>query len=86
MKVNKETNIKTWYTKTYPTDEVGQTLKDITFKEVYERMKNGEGRQFYDMMGGDCDTIIRERTFSQLASLYECSYDTIYYLWLGGDD
>lgn len=79
--VEKNTDIKTWYTKKFPTDDVGQTLKDISFQEVYDGMKNGD--DFYNMMGGVCDSVVRERIFEQLAILYECSYDVIYDLWLG---
>lgn len=83
QKITKETNIKTWYTKEFPTDEVGKTLNNITFKEAYDSLHLGSG--FYDVLGGTADSLVRERIFTMLSKLYGCSYDDIYDIWLGDD-
>lgn len=80
----KESNLKEWYLKEFPTDEVGKTLNNITFKEAYDNLHLGSG--FYDVLGGVADSVVRERIFEKLSELYKCSYDDIYDLWLKGDD
>ena len=83
--VTKETNIKSWYMKEFPTDDVGKTLNDdVTFKIAYEKLPLGSG--FYDVIGGYADTVVRERIFEELSKIYNCSYDDIYNIWLEGGD
>lgn len=81
--ITKESNLKEWYLKEFPTDEVGKTLKNITFKEAYDSLHLGSG--FYDVLGGTADSLVRERIFTMLSKLYGCSYNDIYDIWLGDD-
>lgn len=82
--VSMDTNIKQWYTKTYPTDEVGATLdSDVTFAMVNAALK--KYKDVYDVLGGDADSIVRERVFNQLAELRGVDYDVIYNQWLTAD-
>lgn len=78
--VNKTSKVKDWYVKEYPTDELGERISDVTFKECYFGMK--KGKDIYDLIGVG-DSIVRERLFSELADQYaKGNYDTIYRLWL----
>ena len=72
-------DIKDWYTKNYPTDELGRNLKHIGFRETYEEMK--KGKDFYNTVGVE-DSVVRERVFSQMAKENKKSYDDIYNTWI----
>lgn len=75
-------NIKSWYKKNYPHDEVGDTLSStVTFLELNNLLNSGYG-DVYTLLGGDADTVIRERCFEKLSELIDCNYDSIYYKWL----
>ena len=75
-----KTEIKKWYMENYPTDELGQEIKDnLTFDDVFKALNNYE--DVYDTLGVG-DSIIRERVFSELARLLNKDYDYIYDLWL----
>lgn len=76
-----ETKIKEWYMKEYETDEIGETLnEESTFEDLYEALDNHE--DVYDILGGDADSIVRERCFSKLAEIMEVDYNYIYEQWL----
>lgn len=81
--ITKESNLKEWYTKEFPTDDLGNELARISFEEIYNGMNRGI--DVYDLLGVG-DSVIRERVFDQLSKIYNCSYDDIYNLWLKGDD
>ena len=73
-------DIKDWYTKNYPDDEMGSSLNNnIGFKESYNQMK--KGKDFYDIVG-TTDSVIRERVFSQMAKENKKTYNDIYNTWL----
>lgn len=75
----KETFIKEWYIKEYPTDELGQNLKDnVNFYDLIKTLENCE--DVYKFVG-ESDSIIRERLFEKLSEILECDYDEIYYQW-----
>lgn len=75
----KETFIKEWYIKEYPTDELGQNLKDnVSFYDLIKTLENCE--DVYKFVG-ESDSIIRERLFEKLSEILECDYDEIYYQW-----
>lgn len=72
--------IKPWYRAAYPTDELGEELDpDVTFKDVYDGLKDGE--DVYEVLGVG-DSIVRERIFEEMTSIFGLDYDDIYYTWL----
>lgn len=75
-------NIKSWYKENYPNDNVGDTLSQtVTFLELNNLLNSGYG-DVYTLLGGDADTIIRERCFEKLCELVDCNYDDIYNKWI----
>ena len=73
--------IKTWYTKAYPTDDVGLTLDPaVTFADLYHALQ--AGTCVYATLGGNADTIIRERIFAALADFLDVDSGHIYNFWL----
>lgn len=72
-------SIRDYYTETYPTDEMGPSLKDISFADFYGGLVMKQ--DIYDWMGVE-DNLIRVRLFSKLADILEKDYDHVYDLWL----
>ena len=72
-------SIRDYYTETYPADEMGSSLKDISFADFYGGLVMKQ--DIYDWMGV-ADGLIRERLFSKLADILEKDYDHVYDLWL----
>ena len=71
------TNIKTWYTSTFPTDELGSEINpQASFDGLKKNLPN-----VYDYIAVS-DSLVRERVFSELAVRMNVSYDHIYYKWL----
>ena len=72
--------IKQFYLETYPTDDMGNDIKDdVTFAGfVTELFGDGD---VYDYIGV-YDSLVRERLFSELAKQLKTSYDYVYNLWL----
>jgi hypothetical protein len=78
--VSATTPIRTWYITAYPTDDVGPTLNPTTtFADLWQAIKDGVC--VYATLGGDADSVVRERVFAQLAALLGTDYDRIYTLW-----
>lgn len=73
--------IRDWYTSTYPDDDLGMNLSDITFRDLHTGIS--QGLDVYDHIGVG-DSIVRERLFDRLAELKSISYDAIYDMWLNG--
>ena len=74
-------NIKQFYLEKYPKDELGNEInEDITFVQLLDNLYTSD--DVYDCIGQGCDSIIRERLFTQLAIELKKPYDHIYYLWL----
>ncbi len=72
--------IKQFYLETYPTDDMGNDIKDdTTFLGLITELV-GEN-DIYDYIGV-YDSLIRERLFSELAKQLKTSYELIYDLWL----
>ena len=73
-------NIKEFYLKNYPTDELGIELKDDTnFTGLLNELITNNDVYGYIGVG---DSIIRERLFMELSEILKCSYDYVYNLWL----
>lgn len=74
-------NIKDFYLKNYPTDEMGVEINEnATFVGLLWALQSK--CDVYQYIGAD-DSIIRERLFAELAKQLRLSYNTIYDLWLG---
>tara|TARA_R100001443_G_C3323166_1_gene170556 strand:- start:14 stop:259 length:246 start_codon:yes stop_codon:yes gene_type:complete len=80
MTLNVDTNIKSAYTKTYPTDELGVEINPtITFTDLFYTLdRRGD---VYECIGVD-DSLVRERCFELLSKVMKCDYDYIYNQWL----
>ena len=80
----KATNINTWYTTEYPTDEYGEQLKKTaTFYDLFEALDHYEN--IYEKFNIE-DTLVRERLFEKLSKIMECDYDDVYYQCLNCDN
>lgn len=74
-------NLKDWYTKEYPNDELGYELNDdVDLRRCFSSL--GRDPDIYDVMGVG-DSVIRERVFAKMADVLGVDYDVIYYKWLG---
>lgn len=81
--VAKRIKIKNWYTKTYPSDDLGEELNDnITFYDLYVLMY--QGNEVYSILGVS-DSIVRERVFEKLSEILHVDYEYIYNIWLRSD-
>lgn len=87
MKTNAEmyseatnTTLKEWYTKTYPTDDLGEELNEhATFYDLFEALEFHNDIYYKFNIN---DSIVRERLFEKLSNIIECDYDYIYNQWL----
>jgi hypothetical protein len=74
-------HVKHWYIITFSGCDVGKTLNPFrTFMEVVQCLERGDN--VYDFLGGEADSIVRERVFEKCAELYGVDYDVIYDQWL----
>ncbi len=74
--------IKTWYLTKYSEDILGVELNwDITFNDLYNKLKNGGDFDFYEYIGVS-DSAIRERIFEKLSEILKKPYGFVYDLWL----
>jgi hypothetical protein len=72
--------IREFYLSNYPTDELGVELNDTAnFTGLLNELFTGNDIYGYIGIG---DSIIRERLFSKLSEILNCSYDYVYNLWL----
>lgn len=80
MNTTEKTKIKEWYTKEYPTDELGAELnQDITFYDLFVVLDTY--KSVYEALNV-WDSIVRERVFSKLSEIMNVDYDYIYEQWL----
>ena len=76
--------IKQYYIKSYPSDELGDELKDgTTLCGLLNVLFLGE--DVYKYLGV-ADSLVRERVFERLAFEIGTGYDYVYQLWLSSDD
>jgi hypothetical protein len=73
-------NIKQFYLKKYPTDELGVEISENAnftglLNELFTRNDVYEYINVYD-------SLVRERLFTELSAILNCSYDYVYNLWL----
>ena len=72
--------IQQWYVKAYPSDDLGYNISEqAVFVDLHDGIMNG-----YDIYGylGISDSLVRERIFLELASIYDTSYKNIYETWI----
>lgn len=75
----KRINVRKWYMKTYPTDELGGEIdKRNTLWDIYTYLS--QGGDAYDVIGV-ADSVVRERVFEKLSKVLGVDYDTIYDMW-----
>jgi|TARA_B100001996_G_C18469440_1_gene519357 hypothetical protein len=72
--------IKQFYLENYPTDDMGNDIKDdATFVGfVTELFGDGDVYKYI----GVSDSLVRERLFEELAKQLNKPYDFVYNLWL----
>ena len=76
----KDDGIRDWYVAEYPTDELGEEIREeVTFDGMRVALEGGD--DVYDFLGVG-DSIVRERCFAELADIFGVDYDVIYYAWL----
>lgn len=77
-------NIRKWYNATYPTDDLYTEIpEDWTFIKLWHAFNTRKKTKKQVSMILDWpDTIIRERTFSELSERKNVDYDFLYYAWL----
>jgi len=73
-------NIKEFYCKNYPQDELGNEINETaTFEGLLRALIiNGD---VYEYIGIE-DSIIRVNIFDELADTLKVNYDHIYHLWI----
>lgn len=84
IKVSNPTlKIKEWYTKTFPSDSLGDELdSQVTVGNIVDILNDHKGERLYVLLGVG-DSIIRERIFGLIEKMSSnSSYDDIYSLWL----
>lgn len=80
-------NIKKWYQDNYPTDDVGETLNEnATFLDLNNLLYSKGKGDVYVLLGGEADSLVRERVFQKLSEIKNVPYSEIYDKWLGLDD
>ena len=80
----KRLDIKNWYLKTYPTDNLGKEINDnVSFWSLYTFMS--QRYNVYSVLGVS-DSIVRERVFEKLSEILGIKYDYIYKMWLKSSD
>ena len=73
-------NLKQWYMRKYPSDELGEEIRDnITSIDVWVALNCHQ--DLYSVLG-DVDSVVRERIFEKMSRDLHCKYDDIYNLWL----
>jgi antirestriction protein len=76
--------IKHWYTRSFPTDDLGEELNDtITFRDLWDALN--EKKDIYEIIEVG-DSVIRERLFEYLSLIYDVDYSIVYKKWLESSD
>lgn len=80
QKENLQSNVKQWYSRQYPNDELASTLNaNTTFDGVRDAIRTG--KDIYSVLGAD-DSTVRERVFGKLADVLNVSYKAVYNRWI----
>ncbi len=78
VKSVKGESFKQWYLRTYPDDDQapGYMRDGITIAAAWGLMQ--AGIEIYDILGSDCDSLIRERIYTEIARQFELNYEDVY--------
>ena len=77
-------NIKEFYLKNYPTDEMGEDINEnANFTGLITQIFGGF--DIYEYVGV-YDSLVRERLFQELANQLNKPYEYVYQLWLKMDN
>ena len=74
-----DSSVRDWYTRRYPTDELGPDISDASFRDVLDALPKGPDT-VYKMLADD--SLVRERVFSELSMRTGAPYEAIYESWL----
>lgn len=82
METKKSTKVREWYKMKFPVDYCiwNGINPDVTFRDIFNGID--QKKDIYKMLGIH-DSFLREQVFSQVASLYDCSYRSLYEKWIG---
>lgn len=75
-------NVRDAYGRCYPKDNMTESLyKGVSFVQLLARMESGE--DFYNIIFHEgSDSIVRERIFTMMSTLFGEDYDTFYNMWI----
>ena len=80
--ISLEDNIKEWYLNAYPTDDAGNEIDEqAKFNDLFEYVKQANADKIYNILA--YDSVVRERTFTQLAKITNKTYEDIYNAYIG---
>ena len=83
QKESLQSNVRDWYSHTYPTDELVDVLNaETTFGTVRDAINNG--KDIYDILGSN-DSVVRERVFRELSNVLDVPYKAVYDKWSEAD-
>ena len=71
--------LRDWYMETFPTDDLGEYLNNVSFEEIYKQLYRGV--DIYNVIGVG-DSIIRERVFLEMSERFDIDPEVLYTMWL----
>lgn len=78
------TYIKSWYTRAFPSDEVGADIPaKLTFADALTAVETGD---FYHIIHPADDSVVRERVFAEIACRMGVEYSWVYDKWIKGEN
>lgn len=84
QKENLQSNVREWYSRQYPTDDLASELESkTTFGDVRDAIRSG--KDVYDILGVE-DGVVRERVFRKLAEVIDVPYKAVYDAWINGTE
>ena len=83
MKYELGISIRDYYTETFPDDDLGPELLNISFNDLLVELVRR--RDIYDVIHVG-DSLVRERLFDKLANILQVPYIFIYDIWMLPED
>lgn len=84
QKESVQSNVRVWYSRQYPTDDLSSELEiNTTFGDVRDAIRSG--KDVYGVLGVE-DGVVRERVFRKLAEVIDVPYRAVYDAWLNGTE
>ena len=77
---NANDSVKLWYKSNYPEDDwaFDEIDESISFLDIANQMNNGE--DFYEIIGV-ADSMVRERIFTEMADVFDLTFEDVYEAW-----